>query len=74
MSLVHLAGSGDSVGPFSEPSRIYHSFIENAAPVLSAIGVNPREMRVEPPDLKGRISCRLARPHRCHYRRSTNAN
>jgi hypothetical protein len=46
--LVHLVGSGDSVGPFSEPSRICHSFTETAISTLSAIGVNPTGMRVDP--------------------------
>ena len=73
--LVHLAGSGDSFGPFGEPSRICHSFTENAVSVLSAVGVNPMTMRVvDPLELKRRISCRLARPHRCNYRRRTKAN
>jgi hypothetical protein len=47
-TLVHLVGSGDSVGPFSEPSRICHSFTETAISTLSAIGVNPTGMRVDP--------------------------
>jgi hypothetical protein len=31
-------------------------------------------MRVDPLDLKGRISCRLTRLHRCNCRLSMNGN
>ena len=57
-----------------EPSRICHTCPKNKVPALEAIDVNPAAMRVDPLDLRERISCRLTRLHPSNYRLSMNGN
>jgi methylphosphotriester-DNA--protein-cysteine methyltransferase len=57
-----------------EPSRICHSSPKNKTSAFQAIGLNPTAVRLDPLDLKERISCRLTRLHLSNCRLSMNAN